>query len=55
MANKDIISVIVIVFIAVVLVKELSSQVPEFGFYGLGLIAAFVAGAGWYYKNKYWG
>lgn len=54
MPSKDIITVILTVFIAVVLVKELSSQLPEFGFYGWGLVAAFVAGAGWYFKNKYW-
>ena len=54
MPKKDVITVIVTVFIAVALVKELSKQLPEFGFYGLGIIAAFVAGAVWYYKNKYW-
>lgn len=53
MTKENIIMVILTVFIAVILVKVLSQEVPEFGYYGWGLIAAFVAGAIYYFKNKY--
>lgn len=54
MPKKEIITIIFTIFVAVVIVKELSKSVPEFGFYGWGLITAFCAGAGWYFKEKYW-
>ena len=53
MPKKEIITVIVTVFIAVVLVKTLSEEVPEFGFHGWSIVAAFVAGAVFYFKHKY--
>ena len=53
MVKNNILTVIITVFVAVVIVKVLSEEVPEFGYYGWGLIAAFVAGAGYYFKNKY--
>ena len=55
MAKDNIILVIITVYVAIVIVQELSKQTPSFGVYGWGIIAAFVSGAIYYYKNKYFG
>ena len=53
MPKNELISVIITVFLAVVIVDSLSEAFPTFTIYGWGLISAFVAGAGWYFRNKY--
>lgn len=51
---KDLIGVLLILFIAIVLVVELSKDYPEFAIYGWGIIVAYAGGSGYYFKKKYW-